>query len=179
MDLLLNILFIVLSLLAAAGVGLLIFFKLTVSIRDSRRRPAEKRLGQGARKALLLYQPSNGRRNVPQAEALAARLAEMGYAVTVNHPSEDLPYAPGDYDLLVFGTPVYMGETARPLRRYLETHPFTGKRVLLYVDGLDLGRAPELEALKELVHAGNELYAVKVAPRDREGLLAFAAEYGA
>ena len=40
MDLLLNILFIVLSLLAAAGVGLLIFFKLTVSIRDSRRRPA-------------------------------------------------------------------------------------------------------------------------------------------
>ena len=87
MDLLLNILFIVLSLLAAAGVGLLIFFKLTVSIRDSRRRPAEKRLGQGARKALLLYQPSNGRRNVPQAEALAARLAEMGYAVTVNHPS--------------------------------------------------------------------------------------------
>ena len=91
MDLLLNILFIVLSLLAAAGVGLLIFFKLTVSIRDSRRRPAEKRLGQGARKALLLYQPSNGRRNVPQAEALAARLAEMGYAVTVNHPSEDCP----------------------------------------------------------------------------------------
>ena len=55
----------------------------------------------------------------------------------------------------------------------------TGKRVLLYVDGLDLGRAPELEALKELVPAGNELYAVKVAPRDREGLLAFAAEYGA
>lgn len=71
MELLLNILFIVLSLLAAAAVGLMIFFKLTISIRDSRRRPAEKRLGQGARKALFLYQPSNAKRNVPQAEALA------------------------------------------------------------------------------------------------------------
>ena len=179
MELLLNILFIILSLLAAAAVGLMIFFKLTISIRDSCRRPAEKRLGQGARKALFLYQPSNAKRNVPQAEALAARLAEMGYAVTVNHPSEDLPYAPGDYDLLVFGTPVYMGETARPLRRYLETHPFTGKRVLLYVDGLDLERAPELETLKGLVPAGNELYTVKVEPRDREKLLTFATEYGA
>ena len=178
MELLLKILLIVLSLLAAAAVGVMIFFKLTVSLRDSRRRWAEKRLGQGARKALLLYQPSNARRNVPQAEALAARLAEMGYAVTVNHPSEDLPYAPGDYDLLVFGSPVYMGETARPLRRYLESLPFAGRRVLLYVDGLDLEHAPELEELKGLVSAGNELHAVKVAPRDRESLLAFAAEYG-
>ena len=66
MELLLNILFIVLSLLAAAAVGLMIFFKLTISIRDSRRRPAEKRLGQGARKALFLYQPSNAKRNVPR-----------------------------------------------------------------------------------------------------------------
>ena len=179
MELLLNILFVILSLLAVAAVGIMIFFKLTISLRDSRRRWSEKQLGQGERKALLLYQPSNARRNVPQAEALAARLAEMGYAVTVNHPSEDLPYAPGDYDLLVFGSPVYMGETARPLRRYLETHPFTGKRVLLYVDGLDLEHAPELETLKGLVPAGNELHTVKVAPRDREGLLAFAAEYGA
>lgn len=178
MELLLRILFIVLSLLAAAVVGAMIFFKLTVSIRDSRRRPEEKRLGAGTRKALLLYQPSNRRRNVPQAEALAERLAEMGYAVTVNHPSEELTYAPEDYELLVFGSPVYMGETARPLRRYLEEHPFTGKRVLLYVDGLDLERAPELEALKALVAEGNDLRAVKVAPRDREGLLALAAEYG-
>ena len=177
MELLINILLILLSLLAAAAVGLMVFFKLTVTIRDTRRRSAEKRVGQGARKALLLYQPSNAKRNVAQAEALAARLAEMGYAVTVNHPSEDLPYAPGDYDLLVFGSPVYMGETARPLRRYLETHPFTGKRVLLYVDGLDRERAPELETLKELIPAGNQLHTVKVAPRDRETLLAFAAEH--
>ena len=47
------------------------------------------------------------------------------------------------------------------------------------VDGLDLERAPELETLKGLVPAGNELYTLKVAPRDREKLLAFAAEYGA
>lgn len=178
MELLLNILFVILSLLAAAAVGIMIFFKLTISLRDSRRQWAEKQLGQGNRKALLLYQPSNAKRNVPQAEALAARLAEMGYAVTVNCPSEDLPYSPGDYDLLVFGSPVYLGEVARPLRRYLETHPFTGKRVLLYVDGLDLEHAPELETLKGLVPAGNELHAIKVPPRDQEKLLAFASEHG-
>lgn len=163
----------VLALFVALGVAAMIFFKLTVGRRDSWRRSEEKRFGTGEKQALLLYQPSNGGHNGPQAEALAKLLAEEGYTVTVNHPSDQAGYDPARYALLVFGTPVYMGETAKPLHRYLETHPFTGKRVLLFVNGLD-EKAPELEALKLRVPEGNEVYGIKVSNKDTGRLLGFA-----
>ena len=162
------------GLLAVCAVAAMIFFKLTIGRRDSWRKSEEKRYGTGEKKALLLYQPSNGNHNVPQAEALGRLLAGAGYAVTVNHPSEQVAYDPMEYDLLAFGTPVYMGETAKPLNKYLEDHPFTGKRVLLFVTGGDLEKAPELEALKLRAGDGNEIFGVKVAAKDVQGLLDFA-----
>lgn len=162
-------------LLAAALVGAMVFFKFTIGRRDSWKRPEEKSYGGGERKALVLYQPSNGRHNVPLAEALAKALARLGYAVTVNHPSDQVEYDPMDYELLAFGTPVYMGETARPLRRYLEGHPFSGKKVLCFVTGRT-PEAPELESLQKLVGEGNEVRGVKVQPGETEKLLTLAGE---
>lgn len=166
----------ILAFFALLGIAAMVFLKLTIGRRDSWRRPEEKRKGTGERRALLLYQPSNGGHNIPQAEALAGLLAEEGYTVTVNYPSGQLDYDPGQYDLLAFGTPVYMGETAKPLHQYLESHPFTGKRVLLFVNGRD-EKAPELEALKLRIGDGNQVFAVKVPPKDARKLLAFANEH--
>lgn len=166
----------ILAFFALLGILAMVFFKLTVGRRDSWRRPEEKRRGTGEKRALLLYQPSNGGHNIPQAEALAGLLAEEGYTVTVNYPSGQLDYDPGQYDLLAFGTPVYMGETAKPLHQYLESHPFTGKRVLLFVNGRD-EKAPELEALKLRVPEGNEVFGIKVANQDTKRLLEFAKEH--
>lgn len=177
MEIVINILLGIGAVLAVCAVGAMIFFKLTMGRRDSWRRPDEKRFGGGEKRALLLYQPSNGGHNVPQAEALARALAGEGYAVTVNHPSDQVEYDAGEYDLLVFGSPVYMGETAKPLHKYLREHRFTGKRVVLYVNGRNTENTADLEALKLRVADGNRIFGVKVGPGETEKLVGFVKEH--
>ena len=161
------------GLLVAAAVVMMVFFKLTAGRRDGWRKPGEQLCGAGPRRALFLYQPSNGGHNAAQAQALAGFLAGMGYAVTVNYPSPQLDYDPAEYDLLVFSSPVYIGETAKPLRDYLAGSRFTGKPVLLYVTGL-LKEQPELTALEALVPPGNQVSAIKVKSTETGRLLDFA-----
>lgn len=163
----------ILLVMLLCGVAAMIFFKLTIGRRDSWRSPDEQTVGSGERKALLLYQPSNGRHNVPMAEALARQVADRGYTVTVNHPSEQLTYDPAEYDLLLYGTPVYMGETSKALRNYVQAHPVTGKQIILFVTGMQ-EKAPELEALKLLLPDENLVSGIKVGAKETEKLLDFA-----
>lgn len=155
------------------GVAAMVFFKLSIGKRDSWRSPDEKTVGAGERKALLLYQPSNGRHNLPLVKALAEQVAARGYTVTVNYPSEQLTYDPAQYDLLIFGSAVYMGETSKALRNYVQAHPVTGKQVLLFVTGMS-EKAPELEALKLLLPDENLVSGIKVSVKEQEKLLDFA-----
>ncbi|MEG2097069.1 MAG: hypothetical protein RRY65_02770 [Pseudoflavonifractor sp.] len=163
----------VFGLLLVLAVAAMVFFKLTVGKRDTWKSPEEHIYGDGTRQALLLYQPSNHRHNVPPIKALAECLAGMGYRVTVNYPSKQLDYDPACYDLLVFGSAVYMGETAKPLTEYLQTHPVTGKKILLFVTGA-AEKAPELEALRLLLPDENEICALKFKAKDGQKLLDFA-----
>lgn len=156
------------TVLVAAMVGL----KITVRSRDRVRLPDEKVYGRGSRRALLLYQPSNRGGNVNLSLGLAKVLGEEGYTVVVNYPSELLPYCPEDFDLLLFGTNVYLGETAKPLQSYLHSHPFTGQRVILYVTGQSAA-SPELAALEGQIAGDNEVYSIKIKPGDQEGLIRF------
>lgn len=163
----------ILALMLVCGVVAMIFFKLTIGKRDSWKSPEEQSFGSGEKRALFLYQPSNGKHNVPSAHALAEQVARRGYAVTVNYPSEQLTYDPADYDLLIYGTAVYMGETSKALRNYIQAHPVTGKDVLLFVTGMDT-KAPELEALKLLLPDDNRIFGVKVTTKETQKLLDFA-----
>lgn len=160
------------SILALCMVAALIFFKVTVGRRDSWRMPEEKIIGDGPHKALLLYQPSNGAHNVPLAMALAKELAKEGYRVTVNHPSHRLTYNLGEYDLLLFGSPSYLGETSKALRTYIQGHPVRGKRIFLFVTG-SASESPELEHLKTLIPAENEIHGIKVTVAQTAGLVEF------
>ncbi len=164
----------ILAVLAVSGlIAAMALLKGAVRKRDRVRSPEERTYGAGERAALLLYQPSNHGGNVPLTQALAEQVAALGYTVTVNYPSEQLPYNPEDYDLLIFGTNVYMGEVAEPVKKYLSAHPFADKRVLLYVTG-KLAERPELDALAALVPPGNEVAGVKLRAQEPEKLLDFA-----
>lgn len=163
----------VLALFVLCGIAAMIFFKFTLGKRDSWRSPDEKKVGSGEKMALLLYQPSNGKHNIALARSLAELVAARGYSVTVNYPSGQLTYDPAQYDLLLYGSPVYIGETSKALRNYIQSHPVTGKQILLFVTGMEK-KAPELEALKLLLPDDNQIYSIKVAPSESEKLLDFA-----
>lgn len=165
----------VVILLVIALVSVMIFFKVAVRSRDMVRKPIEQAYGTGERRALVLFQPSNHGGNVPITLAMAEALVEEGYTVTVNYPSELVPYDLEDYDALLFGTNVYVGETAQPLKKYLTSHKFSGKKVVLFVTGR-LTEQPELETLKKLVPDGNEVHAIKVRPTEQQRLIDFVKE---
>lgn len=139
------------------------------------RTPEEQVFGSGERGALLLYQPSNHGSNAPLAQALAEAVAEAGYTVTVNYPTEQLPYNPEDYDLLIFGAAVYMGQVAEPLKKYLATHPFGGKQVIFFVTGR-LSERAETDELAALAARGNRVASIKLSPSETGRLLDFVRE---
>lgn len=161
--------------LALLGGGLVLsaVFYWTARRRDLVRRPVEKQVGYGARKVLLIYQPSNRGKNHAIAWALARTLARAGHTVTLNYPSPVLSYDPQDYDLLVFGGSVYMGRVGRPLKNYLSSLHFQGKQVLLFVVG-DLEQAPELAELRLCVPEGNRIRSIKIRPGEEKKLCKFA-----
>lgn len=161
--------------LALLGGGLVLsaVFYWTARRRDLVRRPVEKQVGYGARKVLLIYQPSNRGKNHAIAWALARTLARAGHTVTLNYPSPVLSYDPQDYDLLVFGGSVYMGRVGRPLKNYLSSLHFQGKQVLLFVVG-DLEQAPELAELRLCVPEGNRIRSIKIRPGEEKKLCQFA-----
>ena len=70
--------------LAALAAALYLIFYWTVRRRDLVRRPVERQVGYGFKRALLIYQPSNRGRNNAIAWALARALARAGHTVTVN-----------------------------------------------------------------------------------------------
>lgn len=158
---------------AALSAALFLYIRHTVRRRDLVRRPSEERYGVGFKKALLIYQPSNRGKIAPLVRALARTLAQAGHTVTVNFPSPVLDYNPMDYDLLVFGGSVYMGEVGRPLKDYLSSLRFRGRQVLLFVVG-DLERSPELASLRLCVPAGNQVRSIKVKPGEVSLLCTFA-----
>ncbi|WP_297719406.1 hypothetical protein [Intestinimonas sp.] len=162
-------------LLALLGVGLALstVFYWTARQRDLVRRPVEKTVGCGSRRALLIYQPSNRGKNHTAARALAAALAGAGYTVTVNYPSPVLAYEPQDYDLLLFGGSAYIGTVGRPLKEYLSSLHFRDKPVLLFVVG-DLEQAPELAGLRLCVPEGNHIRSIKIRPGEERKLCRFA-----
>ena len=61
--------------LAALAAALYLIFYWTVRRRDLVRRPVERQVGYGFKRALLIYQPSNRGRNNAIAWALARALA--------------------------------------------------------------------------------------------------------
>ena len=159
--------------LLAGGLVLAAVFYWTARRRDLVRRPVEKQVGYGARKALLIYQPSNRGRNHAVAWALARALAKAGHTVTLNYPSPVLSYDPQAYDLLIFGGSAYIGSVGRPLKDYLSSLCFQGKQVLLFVVG-DLEQAPELAALRLCVPEGNRIRSIKIRPGEEKKLCQFA-----
>ena len=137
--------------LAALAAALYLIFYWTVRRRDLVRRPVERQVGYGFKRALL----------------------RAGHTVTVNYPSPVLQYDPMEYDLLIFGGSAYMGEVGRPLKNYLSSLRFRGKKVLLFVVG-ELERAPEMAGLRLCVPAGNQVRSIKIRPGQEKQLSQFA-----
>lgn len=88
--------------------------------------------GGKAGKALLVYQP--GLSSFPEqvTTAFSRGLAESGWQVSTTTASVQAPVPDSTYDLVILGSPVYVGSPAKPLARYVQrVGDFRGKPVVI------------------------------------------------
>lgn len=153
---------ILLKIVSHVFIGLLIlfaaamlFFFLFAHYNSSERKGKTNVLKSDSsqpKKALVVYQPSmmTGCTKTIAGE-IARGLNSKGYEVTITYPNKNLSKDISDYSVMVFGSPVYMGQTSSVLNDYIKgIQSFAGKKVILYTTGAADDSA-QLDAMEKLL----------------------------
>jgi predicted naringenin-chalcone synthase len=74
----------------------------------------------GAPKAIVVYQPARTGVTTKAAHQIAKALQENGYEVTLNHPGSFLEQDLSAYSVVMFGSPVYIGQPSKVLLDYMK-----------------------------------------------------------
>ena len=139
------ILSVVLGFVIIIGTAVFILFS-TVTSMNKVHPPKEVVLGNGAKQAALIYEPSKSNLNDEVALKVADLVQNKGYKVTVNYPSKDLNYNLNDYDVIIFASPVYAGKVSPVLKEYVENNPVENKKIIAYTVGKFDDNKKELES---------------------------------
>jgi len=155
------IIMIVLCLLLLAFLVFLIVY----TFKRDKTHSSNEQLMQGNvdKSALIIYQPSIHNGNISISNAIAVTLHENGYNVTINRPSPKLKYKLSKFDIIAFGSGVYMGKAASPLYNFINSNnKFLHKKVFIYLTGVDVVATRELNSLKKLIPDGNDIFTIKI-----------------
>jgi len=101
-----------------------------------------------AKKALVVYQPSRGKLTRKIAEQIAKGMNDAGYEVTINYPGNHMDKDISKYSIVVFGSPVYMGQTSSVLSDYMKSiKDISNEKILLFATGgqLNNGEVDKME----------------------------------
>ena len=129
------------------------------------------------KKALVLYQKSKHKTATEINMALAKELNDNGYTVTINHPSSKLNYNIEEYDILAFGSAVYMGLISEPLMNYMRQISYKNKNVILYLVGMATDVDTEKKLLEEIVHDAKKVKSIKVKKGEEAKIKNFAKDF--
>jgi len=174
MNTLLKILLIFIGVIVVIVVGAALFFASYASLNTKELQSNEVILkGDGNKKALVLYQKSKHSTATDITMALAKALNENGYTVVINHPSSKLTYHTKDFDVLAFGSAVYMGTVSKPLQSYMEKTSFEGKKVMIYVVGSSTETNTEVDLLKGKAKGADFVDGIKVKKGQEYKIKAF------
>lgn len=159
-----KVLQVVLILLVVIIVGTIIFFKWAVNANSIVHKSSEKKLfSSSSKKALVIYQPSRTKLTSTMADSIAETLNKSGYEVTINYPSQELKYDISKYDVLVFGTPIYVGKYSQVLESYMKTiKDFSNKKVLIFSTGGDNKVTKEIDPLVQIVKGADKVESIKL-----------------
>ncbi|QAA32113.1 flavodoxin family protein [Clostridium manihotivorum] len=102
-----------------------------------------------SKEALIVYQPSRGGKTDKVAENLAKGIHDAGYEVTLDNPGKHLKTDLSEYSIVVFGSPVYMGQISPVLTQYMNSvKSLTNAKILLFATGGQLNNG-ELDTLEQ------------------------------
>ncbi|EKX79494.1 flavodoxin [Clostridium botulinum] len=103
------------------------------------------------KKALVVYQPSKSKLTEKIAKQIAQGIKDEDYEVTINYPGKHMIEDISQYSIIVFGSPVYVGETSSTLADYMKSiKDFSNKKILLFVTGAQLENN-ELDKMEKIL----------------------------
>lgn len=106
----------------------------------------------GIKKALIVYQPALSGITTNVARQIGKGLNEAGFEVTLNHPGDHLPVDLSKYQVVVFGSPVYAGQTSKVLKDYMSKVQISSLgRIGLYSTGSVMNELTELDTMEGLL----------------------------
>jgi len=107
---------------------------------------------QSPKKALIIYQPSLSDISSRMAHQVAKGLQDGGYEVTLNYPGDHLSIDISKYNLIVFGSAVYAGQSSKALTDYMsKVKDYSSSRIVLYSTGSDPNNTIELSNMEKLI----------------------------
>lgn len=119
------------------------------------------------KKALIIYQPSRTNVTSKAANVVGDTLKNLGYEVTINYPSGKLNYDISQYQVLVFGTPIYVGNHSSVLEEYMKSiKDYSGKKVLVFATGGNREDINALDYLQGIVKGAAKIEKVKLINGD-------------
>ena len=136
-----------------------------ISVNQKEQKNDEEVRGNGENKVLILYQESRGNLVADSLQIVIEHLEKNGYQITMNHPRTDNTYIAGNYELVVFITPVYAGKIAEPICNYAEKQDFTGVKVVNIITGLNDG-TEEISELESHIKNAKEMCSIKIGNTD-------------
>ncbi len=159
-------------------IGAVVVFSSYSKLNTQELQPNEVVLkGNDNKKALVLYQKSKHSTATNITMALAQELNRNGYTVVINHPSPKLTYKTEDFEVLAFGSAVYMGSVSKPLQEYMGKASLKGKNVLVYAVGSATEVTTEVDMLKEKSVGADIIDGIKVKKGEEDKMRAFVKKF--
>lgn len=119
------------------------------------------------KKALIIYEPSRTDITAKMANTIADTLKDSGYEVTINYPSENLKYDISKYQVVVFGTPIYVGKHSIVLEKYINSiKDYAGKKVFIFATGGNKQDVEAVDYLADLVKGAGKIEKAKFVNGD-------------
>lgn len=118
---------------------------------------------ENANNALVVYQPSRTVFSEEVATDIAKGLNDTGYHVVVTTPNDKLTKDLSQYQVVVFGTPIYMGQCSSSLKTYINSiENFGDAKLYFYSIGM-LESAPEFKEMEEILQGKNMVDISKIS----------------
>ena len=106
-----------------------------------------------SKKALVIYQPSRGGLTQKIGSEIAKGIYSEGYEVTINYPGKHLSTDISKYSIIVYGSPVYIGQTSATLADYMKSvKNYTNTKIFIFATGGQLNNGELDNMEKQLVN---------------------------
>lgn len=130
-------------------------------------------------KVLVVYQPSllsSITKNMSY--NIARGLNNKGYEVTLTYPGEKVSADISKYNIIIFGSPIYIGQPSSVLVNYIKRiNSFKNKKIVLFVTGAN-DDSIALNTLEKPINGANSIKKIQLKKGDENKALNLGVEIG-